>query len=156
MAYKRILEKTALLLFVLALVVVFFAYARLRPAVAPNQGSFIEINGQRIEVELADTPARQARGLSDHPAFTDKQGMLFIFPQKQIQSFWMKEMLFPLDIIWIDGGRVAGIAPDLPPEGQTPKNIYSSPEPVDRVLEVNAGWAERHKVKTGDRVEYHL
>jgi uncharacterized membrane protein (UPF0127 family) len=58
---------------------------------------------------------------------------------------------FPIDIIWIERGRVAGIERDVPvPQGDLP--LYSSDRPADRVLEVPAGWAARHGVRAGARV----
>jgi uncharacterized membrane protein (UPF0127 family) len=63
----------------------------------------------------------------------------------------MKGMRFPIDIIWIDRGRVRGVERDAPvPRGALPR--YSSGGPADRVLEVPAGWARRHQAGPGSRV----
>lgn len=116
----------------------------------------VKIAGQGIEVELARTPAEQAQGLSDHAPLADNQGMLFIFPDQQVRQFWMKDMLFPLDIIWLSNNRIIKIDRNLAPEGEKPKNLYSSNLPVDRVLEINAGWADKHRVKENDLIQYLL
>ena len=63
-------------------------------------------------------------------------------------------MKFPLDIIWIRGGIVAGIIFGAEPEGAIAAKIYSSPEPVDRVLEINAGEASKWGIRPGDLVAY--
>lgn len=113
----------------------------------------VTINGHTLEVELARTAGEQQRGLSNHGPLMKNQGMLFVFSDKQTRQFWMKEMLFPLDIIWIDDDRIVKIDKNLPPEGRNPKNLYSSGQPVNFVLEVNAGWADSHAILVGAQVE---
>src|SRR4030042_2564613 len=61
-----------------------------------------QINGQKIFVEIADTPEKRSQGLSGRDNLSQNQGMLFIFNQPAIPSFWMKDMNFPLDFIWIN------------------------------------------------------
>lgn len=114
-------------------------------------------NGQKINVttEIADTPKKHQQGLSNHQPLQENQGMLFVFNEKQIQSFWMKNMLFPLDIIWIEDNRIAKINANLAPEGETPQNIYKSDIPVNYVLEVPAGFCQKNNIKIGDKVFYN-
>lgn len=77
--------------------------------------------------------------------------MLFVYRDRLTRTYWMKGMRFPIDIIWIDRGRVRGIERNVPvPRGYLP--TYSSGGPADHVLEVPAGWAGRHVTKPGDRV----
>ena len=77
--------------------------------------------------------------------------MLFVYSDHSARTFWMKGMRFPIDIIWIDRGRVRGIERSVPvPQGTLP--LYSSGGPADHVLEVPAGWARRHGTRRGDRV----
>ena len=114
------------------------------------------LNGHRINLELATTPERQTLGLSGHAPLADDQGMLFIFDQKTVQSFWMKDMLFPLDIIWLDQDKIVKISKNLPAEGHQPKNIYRSDLPVDRVLEITAGLSNNLNLKVGDKVTYEF
>lgn len=117
---------------------------------------YVRINNRVVSVEVADTLEEQQQGLSNRAPLTDKEGMLFVFPDKQVRNFWMKDMLFPLDIIWIADGRIVKISADLPPEGKNPQKIYGSGEPINYVLEVNAGWAARNGVITGDSVVIKL
>ncbi len=112
-----------------------------------------------LSVEIANTPETRKQGLSGHAPLTDDQGMLFIFPAPSVQTFWMVDMTFPLDIIWIGTDRkVVGITANVPapfpgaPVEKLP--LYSSPFPVQYVLEVNAGWAKSHNVKIGDVVNW--
>ena len=109
-----------------------------------------------IDVEVVDTPEKQAQGLSGREKIPDKAGMLFYFSEYRVRDFWMKNMLFPLDIIWIDGGKVVGISKNVPiPDGES-LPTYSSPSPVSMVLEVNSGFADKNNLKVGDRVDFYF
>lgn len=107
-------------------------------------------SGNYITAELALTPAQWQRGLSGRKELKSDQGMLFVFPEPSYQSFWMKDMKFSIDIIWIDENfQIVGIEKNLPPCGETCPT-YESPLPVKYVLEVKAGFSEREKLKEGD------
>ena len=124
-----------------------------------RNGTSIYLNGHEVKVEIADTPAKRTQGLSGRESLAENAGMIFIFPEPKIQNFWMKDMKFPIDIIWIrqtaDGDRVVGFVENAPPaSGQSENNltIYSSPENVDRVLEINAGLVKKWGIKVGDQI----
>lgn len=93
-----------------------------------------------------------SQGLSDLPFLPPDTGMLFLLPERYIPAFWMKNMHFPLDIIWIDNNSVVDIAHDCPAEGRNPSVRYRPETPVEAVLEVNAGFAEKNSIQVGDRV----
>jgi uncharacterized membrane protein (UPF0127 family) len=85
----------------------------------------------------------------------EQYGMLFLFDTPGSYGFWMKDMQFPIDILWIRGWRLVGFTEEVPTEpGKPPSelSIYYPPEEVDRVLEVNAGVSKRFGFKEGDRV----
>ncbi len=112
----------------------------------------IKIGSAKLNVDLAITPAEMSKGLSGRESLTENEGMLFIFPAETIPAFWMKDMKFAIDIIWIDKqGRVVGIEHNLQPDSY-PK-LFSPSQPVKYVLEVKAGWAKRHLIKLGDRAD---
>lgn len=116
----------------------------------------IRIKNQGFKIEVADTAYLRSRGLSGRESLPEDAGMLFVFGSSSAQTFWMKGMRFPLDIIWIRNDRIVGIEKNVPPESDTPVlglKLYSSPEPVDKVLEINAGLSERYGFEVGDRVE---
>lgn len=79
--------------------------------------------------------------------------MYFVLGEKKIATFWMKDMLFSLDIIWIDNGKIVGINKNV----SVPKNdiipTYTSTQPITHVLEVNAGFASKHNIEVGSTVE---
>lgn len=107
-----------------------------------------------IVVEVADNSGSRERGLSNRKNLAANSGMLFIFPQSQMEIFWMKDMNFPLDFIWINKNQVVNLTENVPPPSQNNGNpmIISSTVPVDKVLEVNAGFIKNHQIKNGDIV----
>jgi len=126
---------------------------------APSQPSMsdqkvIKINSNELTVELATTAEEIVKGLSGRASLCQDCGMLFEFPDYQIRNFWMKDMQFSLDIIWIKDNQIVGIAGAVP-VFSSPGTIGRaiSPVKVNKVLEVGSGWAEQHNVKPGDRVE---
>jgi uncharacterized protein len=108
------------------------------------------VGDDSFRVEIADSPPARTQGLSGRESLDVDAGMLFVFAEEQVQGFWMKGMNFPLDIIWIRGGTVVGIDANLPPNNNQDRPLYFSPEPVDQVLEVNAGEAARRGIQVGD------
>ena len=107
------------------------------------------LNGRPIALLYARTPSEQFQGLSDRERICDSCGMLFAFPDKQPRTFVMRRMKFPLDIIWINDGRIVGMNLNLWPESAEPYTPYMSPEPVDSVLEMPAGSAEAYGLRLG-------
>ena len=111
----------------------------------------VRINGAEVRAELAEGEPARERGLSGRAGLAEGRGMLFVYGDHIERTYWMKGMRFPIDIVWIDRGRVTGIERNLPvPQGHVP--LYSSRGPADRVLEVPAGWTGRHGVEPGDQV----
>jgi uncharacterized membrane protein (UPF0127 family) len=118
-------------------------------------GSLLIANRVRVEVELARTLEEKVRGLSGRPALKSGHGMLFVYERPEPVSIWMKDMRFPLDILWIRGGRIVHIekrAPPLRPSG--PEQIYTAI--ADLVLEVPAGFTARQQIRVGDPVQAAL
>lgn len=117
----------------------------------------VKIGGREISVELADTKEKRAKGLGGRENLASNSGMLFIFPKEDKYQFWMKEVKFPLDLIWIRKTEVVDIIKDAkPPEpGQKDETlpIYLPREPVDMVLEVTGGFVDMHNIKIGDTIE---
>ncbi len=111
----------------------------------------------RVDVSIAVTEPARERGLSGRAGLGPNEGMYFVFQQPDRYGFWMKEMRFPIDIIWISNGQIADITTNLPvpgPDGALP--TYAPKVPIDRVLEVNAGFAEAHGLRIGLPISEHL
>ena len=122
------------------------------PSLAEEQ---LNIDSATFNVEIASTVLEQTRGLSFRPSLGANDGMLFIFTTGSVQSFWMKDMNFPLDMIWISGNTVVGFAQNAPAEPGVLAPILStvySPANTDKVLEVNAGTVAKYNIRVGDAV----
>ena len=119
------------------------------------QSPHVIINNHAVAVEIADEFNEWQQGLSDRKVLAENKSMLFVFPDRQVRCFWMKNMNFALDIIWLDGEKIIKIDKDAQPEGKKPARKYSSVVPINYVLEVNAGWCDKHNIKTGDEVEFN-
>jgi uncharacterized membrane protein (UPF0127 family) len=104
-----------------------------------------------VQAEAVRTPERLYLGLSYRKELPEGRGMLFFMPDTEVQTFCMRGMLIPLDLIWISDGRVAGLTRNVPPT--FPGNL-TSPVPVSHVLEVPGGFADRHGIREGDPVKW--
>ena len=113
-------------------------------------------DGFEITLELATTPEEVSQGLMFRPSLPETRGMLFLFGEERLPSFWMKDTLVPLDIVFLDeGGRVVDIAPDARPCPAEPCPQFVPSAPCVAVLELLAGTAARHGVDTGSILEFH-
>ncbi|HBB43793.1 MAG: hypothetical protein UW27_C0002G0071 [Parcubacteria group bacterium GW2011_GWA1_44_13] len=115
----------------------------------------VSLAGVEIMVTIADTPELREKGLSFHNPLLKNEGMLFVFPDAGLYGFWMKDMLFPIDIIWLDEKmRIVDVWENATPESY-PK-VYMPRSESKYVLEVNAGFYRKHALKSGDVVELRL
>lgn len=111
----------------------------------------IRVGGVPAEVEIADTDALRQRGLMHREALPENHGMLFVYADAAVRSFWMRNTEIPLDIAFIDGnGYVVNIEQMEP---HTDRNYYSQ-GPMMYALEMELGWFEKNGVGPGDRLEF--
>lgn len=141
---------------VAAFIIVVGVFMKKAPTFNQNQiqNKAITINNTSINVEVADTQEKRVKGLSGRTSLDNNTGMLFVFDTKSINTaFWMKDMLIPLDIIWIKDGKIIKIDKNIPaPASGTPDNkliVYKPNQTVDFVLEVNAGFSDKNSIKVG-------
>jgi len=114
----------------------------------------VVVNGYELTIELATTPEARSCGLSLRESLPANQGMLFVYAEPEILTFWMKNTRMPLSIAFIDAaGRVVSIQKMNPFPTTT---VYASPVPALYALEVNHGWFEENGVGVGDVVEFNL
>ncbi len=105
-----------------------------------------------INIEIADDDNKREVGLMGRPTMEEQQGMLFIFEQPQIQSFWMHNTILPLDMLFIDtNGIIKTIHKNTTPFSD---QTYQSTSPVIYVLEVLGGFTDKHNISVGDRIEW--
>ena len=128
------------------------------PTPTPNV-PMVRIGNTVYVVDLALTSDERAQGLSGRPSLDTDRAMLFVYDRDHLRRFWMPDMHFPLDMVWIRADcTVAGVTADVPnppldtPRDQLPR--YPASEPVRFVLEINAGQAETHEIIPGSPVEF--
>ncbi|MBI2008210.1 DUF192 domain-containing protein [Candidatus Amesbacteria bacterium] len=122
---------------------------------ATSTPPFIKIGDVTIPVELANTPEKITQGLSNRSNLDSNSGMLFVFTNPTQSPFWMFHMNFPLDFIWIKDNKVVQLDQNIPPPSQTDPipQIITPRQPIDGVLEVNAGFIKKHGIKVDDEVD---
>lgn len=145
---KQIIAIVILVIFVAGV-----GYLKAREYILPT--ATIKIAGQTLKVELAKTPLAWKKGLSGRDNLKENRGMLFVFSENKRHAIWMKDMKFPIDIIWIKAGQVVDIAQNVPAAapGDINPPVYLPREEAGGVLEVNAGFVERYNLKIGDKIE---
>lgn len=112
----------------------------------------LKINQKLVEVEVVFSNEAKTLGLSNRSELLNQQGMLFIFNNYNYPSFHMKNMNFPLDLLFIKDGIVKKIFSSVAPEGENPKNYYRF-GPVDMVLELPALYTQEYNINEGDILE---
>lgn len=115
------------------------------------------VGSKTVQVQIVKTETDREKGLGGVKSLNADDGMLFVFDSKPVNAtFWMKDMLIPLDMIWIKDNKVLSIDRNIPisPVGTPDSSLktYSPKEPIDYVLEVNAGFSDSNGVKVGDVV----
>lgn len=120
-----------------------------------RQSANVVVGDTTVAVEISNTPELRERGLSYHADLSRNSGMLFVYPDSGRRIYWMKGMNYCLDIVWISDGAIVGAAESVCPEpGVADADLgrYGSPEPVQYVLELPAGWLKDHGYTTGTPV----
>ena len=114
----------------------------------------VTIGNTEIEAEVADTLPKQIKGLMFRKNIPENGGMLFVFGNDDYYSIWMMNMSFPIDIIWIDSGhKIVDMVKNAQPCGIACPS-YEPKAKARFVLEVNAGFTNKHSVKIGDLVNF--
>ncbi|QPK62981.1 DUF192 domain-containing protein [Methylomonas sp. LL1] len=107
----------------------------------------------RLDVEIVDTQTQRALGLMYRTQLAENQGMLFVYPDEAMRGVWMKNTLLALDVLFLsEDGRIVNMLHNLSPCAQTPCPAYSSETKARYMLEVNAGFIERHQLKIDQAV----
>ena len=128
-------------------------------AVPTAQQATVTLGSVDFAAEVARTSAERAKGLSGRPGLRPGTGMLFVFDSGRASTFWMKGMLFPLDIVWIGVDcRIVDITLNSPPPAPTTADselpTYASTAPAAYTFEVAAGEVEGRGIKIGDEVRF--
>ena len=123
-----------------------------------NKTALVSLGGVNVTASLSTTPDSQSKGLSIKDSLNEKEGMLFIFESPQKYSFWMKDMKFPIDIIWINStGKIVHIEKNLSPcYLLLPCPSYAPNNDSLYVLEVVSNFTNKFGVSVGDSVESEI
>ena len=118
----------------------------------------VNVAGNIFEARVADTAKLQTRGLSGSEPLAVDEAMLFVYPDKQLREFWMKDMLFSIDLLWIEDNTIVAWQENMaiPSSEATVFDLttYISPQPVNSVLELPAGTVKRLSLNIGDQVTW--
>ena len=116
----------------------------------------VELGGQVLEVQVADTIYHMYKGLGDRESIGKYDGMLFLFDFPGKQGIVMRDMQFPIDIVWFYEGEIVDMAQNIQPEGDISEAQLTKYYPrvsANIVLELPAGWAAKNGVGIGDRLQ---
>ena len=125
------------------------------PSLRSGKVVFREASGApAVDVEIADTPETEQRGLMYRTELGTDKGMIFVWTKDRPRTFWMRNTCLPLDMLFIaKDGTVAGILEQVPVMNDSPRTVRC---PVAYVLEVNAGWTRTHGIKPGMKADISL
>lgn len=141
---------------VLVLVVVLLAFAKFKGVnfFSNFGGKTATINGHSYNLLIANDDKSRQIGLSNRKSLDKNTGMLFIFPDKNKYSFWMKNTQIPLDMIWVNDNKIVYIVKNAPPQAGKNDNlpVYTPTADANYVLEINGGEIDKNKFKNGDTV----
>ena len=145
------------MIFCFILVVMFYLFVE-RYAFSQEESDLttkkVCINNICIEAEVVISRESVGKGLMFRNSLPEKQGMLFIFGKEDRHSFWMKNMIFPLDMIWIDSHKkIVAISQDVEPCSDSCVDIVPLAK-SKYVLEVNSGFTKKNNINIGDQVEF--
>ena len=118
----------------------------------------VQIGEKKFSVELATTRDEIQKGLMGKRFLEENHGMLFIFSEERLLTFWMKNTVIPLDLIYIDNNGIITDIHTMFPENNVPDNLlklYKSSIPVKYALEINAGLTKTYNITTGMKVIFH-
>jgi uncharacterized membrane protein (UPF0127 family) len=119
----------------------------------PRNGTVgVTIRGATVYAEVALTAEERALGLSGRRELAPDEAMLFLFGAPGLPGFWMPDMHFDLDLVWIRAGRIVDLTPFV--SHREPDRVHRPRVPADVVLEVLAGTATLHGWRPGDRVRF--
>ena len=130
-----------------------------KAAETPQEPLLLTVDGASFDVELALDNEQASLGLSYRESLPPGTGLLFVYPEERMRTFWMFEMKFPLDMLWIDGDcKVADLSENVPiPEPGMKDSelpLYSPRVPVRHVFEINAGESRQYGIDIGDKVVF--
>ncbi|RJQ36045.1 DUF192 domain-containing protein [Candidatus Microgenomates bacterium] len=148
------------LLFIAAIGIMLFQnYSKNNPSLFTNilaKKPTAIIGKQTFNITVAKSQKEKEIGLSSKKSLLQNEGMIFPFEKEDYYTFWMKDMKFPIDMIFLKKNKVVTIFSDVKPPKSENENliIFRPEEPSDTVLELNAGIAKKYNLKKGDEIKF--
>ncbi len=144
---KKIIFSTFFLIIIL---IIFFAYIHFNVmSIYGNKIRKIKIKNEVFRIEVVDTIKKKEKGLGGRKSICNNCGMMFVFFDSKYHYFWMKDMQFPLDIVWLKDGKVVGIEKNIPHDSY---EILHPNVHFDLVIEFPANKMEEIDLKVGDEI----
>jgi len=152
------MQKKILLPLVLAVPILLFIWGVFNieaelPSVLSGNTATLSIGDTILTAEIAGTASKRIKGLSGKLSLSDDIGMLFVFEESDFHGIWMKDMLFPIDIIWIDDDfNIVGIKEYAEPASYP--EVFEPKEKAKYILEANAGFVNKYNIEVGDPIAF--
>jgi uncharacterized protein len=156
---KKISIAVTLVVLILFFVVIFIGLKNTKTEVV-SKSVVLTINNISINALVADTDYSRTKGLSGRDSLAPNEGLLFVFDREGYQGFWMKEMNFPIDIVWLNKDKKIvhiehNVSPDTYPKIFNPNNEFNNEKSL-YVLETNANFFKDNNIEAGDFVNFNL
>jgi uncharacterized membrane protein (UPF0127 family) len=111
----------------------------------------VVVGGQIVKMDISDTNCKRELGLSGRKSLSDNEGMLFVFEKEGNYGFWMKDMNFPIDIIWV-GADLSVVGDEKKLDPSTYPNIFGGKFLAKYVLELPAGFSDKYNLSVGNKI----
>jgi uncharacterized membrane protein (UPF0127 family) len=149
---KKIIKNLFIVVFVLLLVIVGWVFfVKQKMSCGGYEQKYIKINDKTIKVDISDNDCKRILGLSGRKELKNDSGMFFVFPEIGNYGFWMKDMNFPIDILWIDKSlNIIGIEKMV--STSTYPNILGEKYFASYVLEIPSGFSDTNNIKVGNKI----
>lgn len=154
------MKKVLIVYGLLVIVIIGIVFLRFRGInLLPNIGggnATATIKEQEFKVEVADDDKERAKGLSDRNSLDKDRGMVFVFEKKGNYGFWMRNVKFPLDLIYISDNKITDIFKNAEPKSENDENIpiFTPENEANFVLEINGGLSDEYGFTVGDEVVF--
>jgi uncharacterized protein len=148
MTYSKDVQKK--IIFLILILIIFFFFWRNQK----NNQMMLKAGDCLFKVEVVNDDFSHYQGLSNRDSLCPDCAMLFLFPEADNLRFVMRNMNFPLDIIFIKNGKVLNYYQNALPEGSSPQKTYSSADLADTVLELNAGQIKKCKISINQEISF--
>lgn len=141
---------------IIFIIIVFLALALTGLIISLNfkKSPTAKIEGETFKLLVAKSEEDKQVGLSKYHRLPKNTGMIFLFDKPGFYSFWMKNMNFPIDILYINGDKIVTIYKNQKPAESGNPPVLNPKEESDKVLEINAGLSDKYKIEEGDKVEF--